>query len=480
MLIMQDALPLFKSFLKPVSLKQRARQLVLRCVIAFLMHLGKMSASRVAGAVRTDARHRAQVSRFLGRRYWRRCDLLGQLRAQLLEMEARQGTFVFDIDQTYCSQQGKLTENTIIRGEKTKRPKKNKKKQKKYAQRSSHCFVMGLLITPSGMRLPFSVSYYTEAYCKAKKIAYRKQTELAAQLIRQLPLPPEARVVVLGDTAFDAKAIRTACEESKFSWIVPINPERVLAGEKPRPKVSSLSEDLTADQMVCLKVHPGKGKYVDYRRISRYRIGPKFKPRTYYVHEESRDVHSVGKVRLFFSTTKAPAQGHRVEVQKTLMTNDAKLILRDVIELYQLRWQIELFFKEAQIYTWFASLPLQEVREGGNLGHALPGDVRLFGVDSSAQIETESAEEEREGVVANSANLRIGPGRASGSRTARTEATGGEDGDTHRAKSACQAAPAVTSQGVPRGDLIGGSQKAQLQNSFNRGLCARLLRVLGS
>ena len=93
-------------------------------------------------------------------------------------------------------------------------------------------------------------------------------------------------MVVLGDTAFDAEAIRTACEERKFSWIVPINPERVLAGEKPRPKVSSLSEAPTADQMVCLKVHPGKGKYVDYRRISRYRIGPKFKPRTYYVHEE--------------------------------------------------------------------------------------------------------------------------------------------------------------------------------------------------
>ena len=138
--------------------------------------------------------------------------------------------------------------------------------------------------------------------------------------------------MVLGDTAFDAEAVRTACEERKFSWIVPINPERVLAGAKPRPKVSSLSEILTADQMVCLQVHPGKGKYVDYRRISRYRIGPKFKPRTYYVHEESRDVHSVGMVRLFFSTTKAPAQGHRVEVQKILMTNDEKLTLRDVIE----------------------------------------------------------------------------------------------------------------------------------------------------
>ena len=28
------------------------------------------------------------------------------------------------------------------------------------------------------------------------------------------------------------------------------------------------------------------------------------------------------------------------------MTNDEKLTLRDVIELYQLRWQIDLFFKE--------------------------------------------------------------------------------------------------------------------------------------
>jgi Transposase DDE domain len=345
-LIMHDALPLFKSFLKPVSLNQRARQLVLRCVIAFLMHLGKMSASRVAGAIRTDSRHRAQISRFMGRRFWRRCDILGQLRTQVLELEARQGVFTLDIDQTYCSQQGKLTENRIIRGEKTKRPKKNKQKQKKYAQRSCHCFVMALLITPSGIRLPFSLSYYTKACCEARKIAHRKQTELAAQLIRELPLPPEARVVVLGDTAFDAEAIRAACDERKFSWIVPINPERVLAGAKPRTKVSSLSEDLTADQMVRLEVHPGKGKYVEYRRTSRYRIGPKIKPRTYYVHEESRDVYSVGKTRLFFSTTKAPAQGCRVEVQKILMTNDEKLTLRDVIELYQLRWQIELFFKE--------------------------------------------------------------------------------------------------------------------------------------
>lgn len=350
MLIMKESLPLFKVFFKPVSLKSSARELVLRCVIAFLMHPGKMSASRVSDAVRTESRHRAQVSRFLGRHYWERHNPLAELRAQLLAMEAKDGTFVFDIDQTYCSQQGKLTANTIIRGEKSKRSKKSKNK---HTQRSSHCFVMGLLITPSGIRTPFSVSYYTKTHCETKKIAHRKQTDLAADLIRELPVPAGARVVVLGDTAFDAEPIRSACAERGFSWVVPINPERVLVGEKPRPKVSSLSGDLTAEQMVCLKVHPGKGKYVAYRRISRYRIGPKFKPRAYYVHEERRDVQSVGRVRLFFSTTKAPAQGHRVDVQKILMTNDAKLSQRDVIELYQLRWQIELFFKELKSILGF-------------------------------------------------------------------------------------------------------------------------------
>ena len=34
---------------------------------------------------------------------------------------------------------------------------------------------------------------------------------------------------------------------------------------------------------------------------------------------------------------------------KILMTNDLRLSVRDVIELYSLRWQIELFFKELKL-----------------------------------------------------------------------------------------------------------------------------------
>src|SRR5207249_78464 len=104
------------------------------------------------------------------------------------------------------------------------------RRQKHYAKRSCHGFVLGLLLTPSGLRIPCCRSYYTEAYCRQKNQPYRTQTELAAELIDRLEVPAAAEVVVLGDTAFEAKSIRQACARRHYPWIVPLNPERVLAG----------------------------------------------------------------------------------------------------------------------------------------------------------------------------------------------------------------------------------------------------------
>ncbi len=83
-----------------------------------------------------------------------------------------------------------------------------------------------------------------------------------------------------------------------------------------------------------------------YNRLSPHRIGPKAKPRTYYVHQERRQVHSVGEVQLVFSTTKKDLETATPDDVKILMTNDLRLTVRDVIELDSLRWQIELMFKE--------------------------------------------------------------------------------------------------------------------------------------
>lgn len=361
MVMVAEVLPGLKRWLRPVGLRFTARAMVMRMVTAFILHAGRMSCLQAAGSIRCDARHRAQVGRMLRRPGLRQSNLNGILRRELLEKESSQGRFLFLIDATLCSQQGKRTENTYSAGNRQRRPRKGRRygKQKR-ARRSCHSFTMGLLITPSGIRIPFSCAYRTREYCRKKRLKHRTTAEAAADLIRQLPLPEEAEVIVLGDTAYDAECVRAACRDRGYSWIFPCNPERVLAGPKPRPQVRSLLKDWSQVSRQTIRLFPGQGPYVCYRRLSPHRIGPKAKPRTYYVHQERREVHSVGPVRLVFSTTQANLQTATPGDVKILMTSDLRLSPREVVELYSLRWQIELFFKELKSTLGFHQYRFQK------------------------------------------------------------------------------------------------------------------------
>jgi hypothetical protein len=357
-----DSLPGLKRWLAPLGLKDSAKLLVIRVVVAFLLHAGRMSCLRAGGAVRFEARHRAQISRFLARPRWRKLDINSILRQNLLERETVQGKFVFIVDATLTSQAGKRTENTFSTGNRKRRPRKGRRYGKtKHTVKNCHSFTMGLLITPSGMRIPFGKPYHTREYCKAKGLVHRTTAEAAADLIRELPLPEEAQVIVLGDTAYDAEVIHGVCRDRGYSWIVPCNPERVLDGPKGnRPKVRSLLKDWSKWSRQTLKLAPGQGSYAVYRRLSPHRIGLKAKPRTYDVHQERQQVRSVGEVRLVFSTMKEDLKTATPDDVKILMTNDQRLSVRDVIELYSLRWQIELFFKELKSTLGFHQYQFQK------------------------------------------------------------------------------------------------------------------------
>jgi hypothetical protein len=227
-------------------------------------------------------------------------------------------------------------------------------------RKNCHSFTMGLLITPSGIRVPFCKPYHTHEYSQKTGQEHRTTAEAAADLIRELPLPQEAQVVVLGDTAYDAEVVRDACQQRGYSWIFPCNPERVLAGPKgKRLKVRSLLKDWSTWSRQTVRLAPGQGRYAVYRRLSPHRIGPKAKVRTFYVHQERRRVHSVGDVQIVFSTTNKNLKTATPDDVKILMTNDQRLSVRDVIELYSLRWQIELFFKELKSTLGFDQYQFQ-------------------------------------------------------------------------------------------------------------------------
>ena len=350
-MMMKDTLPLVKSFFQIGSFDQHAQNYIVRMIIAFIFHTGRMSASQVASSVRTDVRHRAQVTRFLiGSSMANGSGEYSCLATALVDMESRhQGRWLFAVDKTCCSRQGNKTQNTFSTGNRKRRPRKGRRySKKKNAPKRCHGFVMGLLITPSGYRIPLHRCYYTKDYCKKKNIDHRTEAELGAEMIRSLPVPEGVDVVVLGDTAYEAASVRQACEQRNFTWITPANHERVLAGDKPRPKVSSRISDMTARQFSPIRLKPTQGDYVAQRRVSPCRIGPKTKIKTFYTKKERLNVHNIGEVQVVFSTKEKPQNGKPIDRKKTkiLLTNNQGLLAAEIVELYDLRWQIELFFKE--------------------------------------------------------------------------------------------------------------------------------------
>jgi hypothetical protein len=360
-MIFADALPAIKSFTRSLAVVT-STLLLTRTLAAFLDHRRRMSATQAASAIRTCPCHRANSGRYflrLGRtNSWQ---LLATANHQLLQLESRSGTWCLLLDTTYTSQCGSKTENTFTRGNYRPRTKRSQRHQKKVHRRSCHAFVMAVILTPSGYRIPLCRCYLTKNYAAAKGRPYRTQTELAAELIKEAPIPAAAHVVVIGDTAFDAKVIRAACQKRNYTWIVPVNPERVLAGPKgKRPKVRSLATKFSTGDFQAVTLHPSSGEGQRYRRLSRYRIGPKVKPRTFYVHGEQRNVHSVGNVVLVFSTMEQPQAKKHPCVQKILMTNDRSLRASAVVELYDRRWQIELFFKELKSTLGFADYSFRQ------------------------------------------------------------------------------------------------------------------------
>jgi hypothetical protein len=364
MVIITESAAGLKRFLASTGLSPLARMMLLRVVLAFIMHRGRMSCSVAAGSVASEPIHRGELTRFLARPRWQQHDFNNPLTKLLLSKETKRGKFIFLIDATLVSQAGKKTQNTYSTGNRGRHPAKGRRyNKKKVVYKRVHNFTFGLLLTPSGIRVPMEMPHYTQEYCQEHGLAHRTTAEAAAQMIRTLPLPSRAEVVVIGDTAYEAGVVRDACDEKGYTWIFPANPERVYEGPRgQRPKVRSRLKDWSSLSHKTIRLRASTGKYARYRRLSKWRLGPKLKPRVYYAHQEKREVRSIGRVRLIFSTMKPNLEHATPDDVKILLTNAVDLSLSEVIELYTLRWQIELFFKELKSTLGFSQYSFQNFR----------------------------------------------------------------------------------------------------------------------
>jgi hypothetical protein len=123
---------------------------------------------------------------------------------------------------------------------------------------------------------------------------------------------------------------------------VPINPERVLAGIKPRPKVLSLIDGLKASDFHKTSFRLDQGELAAMAGVSSSRVRSSKHQRVYWVHRRTADVLSVGEVVLLFSNQKEPATTAKgVSVQKVLMSDALQASAEELLRWYGLRWQVE-------------------------------------------------------------------------------------------------------------------------------------------
>jgi hypothetical protein len=205
-----------------------------------------------------------------------------------------------------------------------------------------------LLLTPNGLRIPYYLPFYTKAYCALFGRQHHTQADLAAQLIDSIPVAAGSPVVVVGDTAFEAKQVRRACARRGWPWVMPLNPERRLAGDKPRPQVRSLFSQLQATDFGRVSFRLAEGELSALARVSPSRSRAKQHQRTYWVHQRTAAVHNIGTVALLFSTQTQPTTAAGVKVQKVLISNAVGVRSEELLRWYSLRWQVELFFKECK------------------------------------------------------------------------------------------------------------------------------------
>lgn len=351
-MIFADSLPFAKPFFAAADLPVSTIALLTRMLVACLHTL--RCASQAADSIRIDPRHRAQIVRFLARESWAKdWTTLERLADLVLESCLReQGDWLFILDSTTHTTLGLNAQNTYSARNTKKRKTNSNRKQKKTPPKLNHLFVFGLLISPqTGTRIPCVRPYYTEGYCQqqaaqGKPVAFRTQADIAADMIRAVRVPQDSRVLVLGDTAFEAKQIRAACKARGFDWIVPANPERVLAGKKNRKRLSAVSQDFTAESMTRIELCPGLSEWWRHQRGSLNKAWRGKYARRYWARAETLKVHNIGEVQVVFSTTVQPQTGQAVQVQKILLTNLLHWDVERVVSSYATRWQIELYFKE--------------------------------------------------------------------------------------------------------------------------------------
>jgi hypothetical protein len=374
--------PAVKSFFRPVlpEVSKPIRRSLPVMVLALLLAPHRRCLKTLAGMVLGHREHVATISRRLRNRLWKTHTWYTQLYQALWSETERwerqvaggkKRHWMVVIDTTYHGTMSECMENLICF---SRYPDSRKRST------ANHAFLMGLLLTDKGGRLPLPrKSYYTKKYCAQKRRRYRSLNDLAAAMLREVAIPQGVEVTVVYDSAFDAKQVHRAARKRGFREVFPLDPNRNLSGSKdtegavlPGHKVVHWTKTWQRQEFTFLELQVENEDHVFFRRRHRDNLRRRKTERRYAAAARRATVSNLGaclvvasykenpKVKLqagesadWWAHHTSPVIYNRNQRQqprrwhaKVLACTDPTATVRQVIEWYEVRWHIETFFRE--------------------------------------------------------------------------------------------------------------------------------------
>ncbi len=330
----------------------------------FLLTREKRTQSALGRGVLSEERTPGSVSRRMRTESFRTRDLVRsemdrQIARELERAGGKRETWFLPID-GLASKRGSQTkvENAI--------QYKKKQRGKKGRSTKAHLFVMGLLITESGARIPLPRrTYYTKEYVtrqnkrlklgrrKGKPLVFKTQQSLACLIVKELQLPDNVKLVVVADEYFEGKKLTNLCRKKGYVFIVPVDSKRTF---EPGRTLHARGKALARSAYRKLTLRRGEEDTASHRRHLPGRAGEKGR-RVYRFCCERRAVAGIGEAAVVYSWKRRRDRSGRLtarETFKVLVCSEPELLGEEdvekvgamIVEFFEMRWPVEVFFRE--------------------------------------------------------------------------------------------------------------------------------------
>ena len=237
-----------------------------------------------------------------------------------------------------------------------------------------HAFLLGMILTDRGGRIPLPRrSYYTKQYCKTHAKKYRTLTQLTALMLKEVTIPDGVDVTVTFDSAFDADRIHPVCRKRGFREVFPIDPNRNLsAGDEPAAealvdrRVVAWTRSWDCEEFKLIELQVENEDFVYFRRRHVDNLRVKKTKRRYAAAARHATVSKLGACLIVASYKenarvkllpgqpadwqayhRSPLLGRKKHKTvpsrwhgKVLACTDPNVTARQVIEWYEVRWQL--------------------------------------------------------------------------------------------------------------------------------------------